>query len=167
MSDTGDYEAALAAIGTLIFSRKRADGTTWADDFNTMHTCIQVGACATLSSQGRTDRAPKGQVEDALAPWSVFRSAPPTRTEAAASSAAALRACASYPPLATVRRERRYRCMCIAGRCATCVCLRIGSLGVAWRAKARVRRVQSRATPTLAARFACDASTCMPPLTST
>jgi hypothetical protein len=46
MGDTGDYEAALAAIGTLIFSRKRADGTTWADDFNTMHTCIQVGASA-------------------------------------------------------------------------------------------------------------------------
>ena len=44
MGDTGNYDAALAAIGTLIFSRKRADGTTWADDFATMHTCIQVGA---------------------------------------------------------------------------------------------------------------------------
>jgi len=36
-----DYETALAKIGTLIFSRKRVDGTSWGDDFNSMSTCVQ------------------------------------------------------------------------------------------------------------------------------
>lgn len=51
-----DYETALAKIGTLIFSRKRVDGTSWGDDFNSMSTCVQVRSLSVSNVFGGLER---------------------------------------------------------------------------------------------------------------
>ena len=39
---TQEYEEALKALGTLITSLKRSDGSKWQEHFDTMHIFLQV-----------------------------------------------------------------------------------------------------------------------------